>query len=212
MNYTLLVLLISIILLISIFGVLIYGYSFYYKHLYYKTFKYRLYSIWPLCLLSLIFFALTVTSLIYQFDFKNQFFIDNQFILSLSVVAFVESTIIVVLAFFLKKKAIVKEHEIKNFWTEDFENQLIAINTYKKKSLYEKRLNKYHSSYYKRMKDEYLEISKLIENKTSFDQLMIRLLDFDEKFKPKFTYGYYIVQIDLFLNLCIKVRNTYISK
>nr|MDE6477046.1 hypothetical protein [Mycoplasmoidaceae bacterium] len=69
----------------------------------------------------------------------------------------------------------------------------------------------HHKKYYEKMHKEYDEISELI-NKNSFENVIFKIIDFNERFNPKFFYGFYIIHIALFLDLCSKAKNKFIKK
>lgn len=207
MSVSILVLLILVLVLTLCLWVGSYCYYYWYKHLYYKTTPYKLTLIWPLIVLSVLFLVFTVLSFIYTFSVKaTDFFIANSYIPTMSLIILMFLVMLIIWLVASKTSATKVKHFIRNFWSEDFKTQLIGVNCYQRMDFFSKKVKTRHKKYWHNMNADYNEILNLVVNNASFEKLVVELIKFNEKYTPKFSYGYYVVHIKMFLEICVKIR------
>lgn len=207
MNIEFLLFFILLTIIIGFLSVMIFGYTFYYMHLYYKTSKYRLYSVWPIFVVSVIFFILMIVAFVLQYGNKADFFVKNPYVSYYSLLIGCFCLAICLTIWLLKNKINETPHSITNFYEEDFEKQIEKIRNTKNFSEINKKYSTSSSKFILRMNQKSSEIIGMMENGLKFEEVFFQTIKFNEEFTPKFSCNTANYHLYLFLNLCLRLQS-----
>lgn len=206
MSGAILALLILIFILAIVFGIIVYSYTFYYKNLYYKTTPYKWNFVWVILVLDIISLIFVIIGFVYKKD-NNSFFAQNGWFVGLSLALFIFLSIIVCFIFYFKKKFSKPQKQIKDFYKDDFVNQLLKL---KESWIYSSsisRLEKVRSEKLKNMKEDYRRMMNL-EIPIDFEKTLIELVKFDQKYTSYWSISLNILKLSYFLEIATKLKNS----
>lgn len=206
MSGAILALLILILILAIVFGIIVFSYTFYYKNLYYKTTPYKWNFVWVILALDIISLVFVIIGFACKND-HNSFFAKNGWFAGLSLTLFIFLSIIIAFIFYFRKEFSKPQKQIKNFYKDDFVNQLLKL---KESWIYSSsisRLEKVRSEKLKNMKEEYIRMINL-EIPIDFEKALTELIRFDQKYTSYWSISFNIIKLSYFLEIAAKLKNS----
>ncbi len=206
MSGAILTLLILILILTIVFGVIVCGYTFYYKSLYYKTTPYKWNYVWIILALDIISLIFVIIGFVYKKDYDS-FFAKNSWFTGLSLTLFIFLSIIVCFIFYFKKEFSKPQKQIKDFYKDDFINQLLKL---KESWIYSSsisRLENVRSEKLKSVKEDYDRMMNL-EIPIDFEKTLIELVKFDQKYTSYWSISFNTLKLSYFLEIAAKLKSS----
>ncbi len=206
MSEAILTLLILILILTIIFGAIICSYTFYYKNLYYKNTPYKWNYVWIIFVLDILSLIFAIIGFVYKKN-HDSFFEKNGWFAGLSLTLFILFTIILYFIFYFKKIFSKQQKQIKDFYKDDFVNQLLKLKESWIYSSSVSRLDNVRSEKLKNMKEEYKRMINS-EIPIDFENALIELVKFDQKYTSYWSISFNVLKLSYFLEIAAKLKNS----